>query len=82
MRCVTSCCADPTSSTRSRVALRDELDAALDAADADNGVQVVLVRAEGKAFCAGFGLDWSTVSQAGERRRPRAGVGHASPTSG
>ena len=44
--------------------LRDELDAALDDADRDPGVRVVLVRAEGKAFCAGFGLDWSTVSQA------------------
>ena len=48
------------------VGLRDELGAALDAADADNDVRVVLIRAEGKAFCAGFGLDWSTVSQAGE----------------
>lgn len=46
------------------VALRDELAAALDAADADNAVRVVLVRAEGRAFCAGFGLDWSTASQA------------------
>ncbi len=43
---------------------RDELDAALDAADRGPGVKVVLLRAEGKAFCAGFGLDWSTVSQA------------------
>ena len=45
-------------------ALRDELDASLDAADRDPGVKVVLVRAEGRAFCAGYGLDWSTVSQA------------------
>lgn len=44
--------------------LRDELDTELDAADADNSVRVVLVRAEGRAFCAGFGLDWSTVAQA------------------
>jgi enoyl-CoA hydratase len=44
--------------------LRDELDSALEGADADNGVKVVLVRAEGKAFCAGFGLDWSTLAQA------------------
>jgi enoyl-CoA hydratase len=48
------------------VALRDELDAALDGADRDDGVRVVLVRAEGQAFCAGFGLDWSTVAQASE----------------
>ena len=33
-RCGTSCCAGPTSSTRSPSQLRDELDAALDAADA------------------------------------------------
>lgn len=44
--------------------LRDELDAALEGADRDHGVKVVLVRAEGRAFCAGFGLDWSTLSQA------------------
>lgn len=43
---------------------RDELSAALDAADRDGNVKVVLLRAEGKAFCAGFGLDWSTLSQA------------------
>ena len=47
------------------VALRDELDVALDTADRDQTVKVVLVRAEGRAFCAGFGLDWSTVSPAG-----------------
>jgi enoyl-CoA hydratase len=46
------------------LALRNELDSALDAADRDKQVKVVLVRADGKAFCAGFGLDWSTVSQA------------------
>ncbi|MGH9061267.1 MAG: crotonase/enoyl-CoA hydratase family protein, partial [Acidimicrobiales bacterium] len=42
--------------------LRDELDAGLDAADHDERVKVVLVRAEGRSFCAGFGLDWSTQS--------------------
>ena len=46
------------------VTLRNELDGALDEAEVDDHVKVVLVRAEGKAFCAGFGLDWSTVSQA------------------
>jgi len=44
--------------------LRDELDAALDGAERDPGVKVVLVAAEGRAFCAGFGLDWSTRGQA------------------
>lgn len=44
--------------------LRDELSAALDDADRSRTVKVVLLRAEGRAFCAGFGLDWSTRSQA------------------
>ncbi len=44
--------------------LRAELDAALAAADVDKSVKVVLMRAEGRAFCAGYGLDWSTMSQA------------------
>src|SRR5437867_1729794 len=42
--------------------LRDELDAALDEADRDPTVRVVLITAEGRAFCAGFGLDWSTAA--------------------
>jgi len=46
------------------VELRDELDAALVAADRDRAVKVVLISADGRAFCAGFGLDWSTSSQA------------------
>jgi len=45
---------------------RDELGTALDDADRSKTVKVVLVRAEGKAFCAGFGLDWSTIAQANE----------------
>ncbi|MBV9919470.1 MAG: enoyl-CoA hydratase/isomerase family protein, partial [Pseudonocardia sp.] len=52
------------------VALRDELAAALDAADRDRTVKVVLVRAEGRAFCAGFGLDWSTAAPAAADRPP------------
>ena len=48
-------------------ALRDELAAAVDEADADDEVRVVLLRAEGPAFCAGYGLDWSTEAQAGEQ---------------
>ena len=44
--------------------LRDDLGAELERADADNDVKVVLLRAEGRAFCAGFGLDWSTAAQA------------------
>jgi enoyl-CoA hydratase len=46
--------------------LRDELSAAIDAADADPEVRVILLRAEGPAFCAGYGLDWSIAAQARE----------------
>jgi enoyl-CoA hydratase len=52
-------------------ALRDELAAAIDDADADRDVHVILLRAEGPAFCAGYGLDWSTVAQATEEERER-----------
>src|SRR4029453_13096780 len=47
-------------------ALRDELGAALEAAGREPAVKVVVLAAEGPAFCAGFGLDWSTMAQAGE----------------
>jgi len=49
-------------------ALRDELAQAIDDADADHDVRVILLRAEGPAFCAGYGLDWSTTAQASEVR--------------
>jgi enoyl-CoA hydratase len=52
-------------------ALRDELAAAIDAADADRDVHVILLRAEGPAFCAGYALDWGTTAQAGEARSGR-----------
>ncbi len=54
-------------------ALRDELAAAVDDADADPDVRVILLRAEGPAFCAGYGLDWSTAAQASERGRIEGG---------
>jgi enoyl-CoA hydratase len=54
-------------------ALRDELAAAIDAADEDRAVHAILLRAEGPAFCAGYELEQSTRNQAeeegGERRR-------------
>lgn len=40
--------------------LRDELADAIDEADTARDVRVILLRAEGPAFCAGYGLDWST----------------------
>lgn len=46
--------------------LRDELAAAVDQHDTDPAVRVILLRAEGPAFCAGYGLDWSTQMQAEE----------------
>jgi enoyl-CoA hydratase len=52
-------------------ALRDELSAAIDEADADDDIRVILLRAEGRAFCAGYGLDWSTEAQAAERSSGR-----------
>lgn len=42
--------------------LRDELGHALDDANADDAVRVILVRAEGPAFCAGYGLDWAIAA--------------------
>ncbi|UGY94925.1 crotonase/enoyl-CoA hydratase family protein [Streptomyces gobiensis] len=52
--------------------LRDALADAIDAADADPDVRVILLRAEGPAFCAGYGLDWSTQLQAAEAQSGRA----------
>jgi enoyl-CoA hydratase len=49
--------------------LRDELGAAIDAAELDREIRVILLDAEGPAFCAGYGLDWSTDAQAAEGRR-------------
>lgn len=46
--------------------LADELAAAVEEADADPDVRVMLLRAEGPAFCAGYGLDWATGAQASE----------------
>jgi enoyl-CoA hydratase len=43
--------------------LARELGAAIDEADDDRAVKVILLLAEGRAFCAGYGLDWSTASQ-------------------
>lgn len=49
--------------------LRDELGQALDDAQTDRAVRVVLLDAEGPAFCAGYGLDWSTAAQADDGAR-------------
>lgn len=44
--------------------LRDELAMALDAAERDQAIRVVLLDAEGPAFCAGYDLEWGTTAQA------------------
>jgi enoyl-CoA hydratase len=53
--------------------LRDELADAIDQADADPEARVILLRAEGPAFCAGYGLDWSTLAQAEEGEAAASG---------
>lgn len=50
---------------------RDELSAAIDEADADQDVKVILLRAEGPAFCAGYGLDWAVEAQTRQADSPR-----------
>ncbi len=57
--------------------LRDELAAAIDEADADRDVHVILLRADGPAFCAGYGLDWAVDAQAAERAAGEAGTRRA-----
>jgi len=54
--------------------LREELSIAVDQADADPSVHVILLRAEGPAFCAGYGLDWSTRAQSTEQAATRQRV--------
>ncbi len=49
--------------------LRDELAGAIAEADRDHHVRVMLLRAEGRAFCAGFALEAAVAAQAGEGGR-------------
>jgi enoyl-CoA hydratase len=49
--------------------LRDELARCIDDADRDDEVRVILLRAEGRAFCAGFALEAATAAQAAEGGR-------------
>ncbi len=51
--------------------LRDDLRDAIDEAEADPGARVILLTAEGPAFCAGYGLDWSTEYQRVEESTER-----------
>jgi enoyl-CoA hydratase len=49
--------------------LRDELCAAIDRSELDREIRVIVLDAEGPAFCSGYGLDWSTHAQAAEGQR-------------
>ena len=55
-------------------ALRDELATAIDEADEDRDVRVILLRAEGRAFCAGYDLGWGTDAQAVEHQADAPGT--------
>lgn len=48
--------------------LREELAHAIDEGDASPDAHVILLRAEGPAFCAGYGLDWAVEAQAREQK--------------
>jgi enoyl-CoA hydratase len=51
--------------------LRDDLSDAIDEAEAEPDARVILLTAEGPAFCAGYGLDWSTEAQREEQTAGR-----------
>jgi enoyl-CoA hydratase len=50
---------------------RDEFAAALDAADAEDDVSVILLRADGPSFCAGYALDEYAQPPSGDGQRDR-----------
>jgi enoyl-CoA hydratase len=52
--------------------LRDDLRDSLNEAEENDEVRVILLEAEGPAFCAGYGLDWSTEYQARAEASERA----------
>lgn len=53
--------------------LRDDLSAAIDAGEASPDASVILLRAEGRAFCAGYALDWGTAAEGDVEDAARAG---------
>jgi enoyl-CoA hydratase len=52
--------------------LRDELSAALDDANADPEIRVVVLRSTGRAFCAGYGLGWTVERHLNDEAKDRA----------
>lgn len=54
--------------------LRDELGAAIDSAQHDDNIRVLLLNAEGPAFCAGYDLGWATGEQADDEQAENSRV--------
>jgi enoyl-CoA hydratase len=51
--------------------LRDELASALDEAEADPDIRVIVLRSTGRAFCAGYGLGWTVERHLHEEAKDR-----------
>ena len=51
--------------------LRDELASALDEAEADPDIRVLVLRSTGRAFCAGYGLGWTVERHLREEAKDR-----------
>ena len=56
-----------------------ELAQAIDDADAARDVRVIMLCAEGPAFCAGYGLDWSIVAESDGQAQGRGGATAGNP---
>ena len=54
--------------------LRDELGDAIDSAQHDDSIRVLLLDAEGPAFCAGYDLGWATGEQADDEQAENSRV--------
>ena len=54
--------------------LRDELGAAIDSAQHDDNIRVLLLNAKGPAFCAGYDLGWATGEQADDEQAENSRV--------
>ncbi len=52
--------------------LRDELADAIDSAQHDDSIRVLLLNAEGPAFCAGYDLGWATGEQADDEQAEKS----------
>ena len=55
-------------------ALIEDLEAALDRAEADDAVRAIRLRGAGRAFCAGYDIEWGARGDGGGRGRRRRGT--------